>query len=289
MRGFLQSGGVALGGLITSLLTVAIVVAVDEATGFGIFTFAVFLVVPVGAALCGAVAASGYYLASIYLHRRPRPVLLVQMAAIAALTQFLIYYAEYLTLVVDGTPVSAVLGFGEYMDIVLTKAHYGVGRTGQIDTGEVGSLGYALAALQFIGFLAGGVGLYLYLKKRPFCEHCSKYFQLLKSKQDLFGDQQEFVDYYDAEFADPVDSPEFAARVAEERKAPIQQGTIKLVTRVLQCPGCAEQIVHQAAEAYEGRDWKPMDELNRTVPMPKGIDVSAVYGGREPGLMARFA
>jgi hypothetical protein len=230
MKGILLGSGVALGGLITSVLCAVIVVLLDEATGFNIFTFALWLIVPVGAVLCGAVAASGYYLASRLL-----------------------------------------------------------GRTAQIDTGEVGSFGYWLALFQFIGFLAGAISLYFYLKARPFCELCARYFLVLKRKQDFFAEQGEFAHYYDCEFIDPVDTPEFAARVGELHQADIQPGTVKLVTKVLGCPGCGGQIVQEAVEVFGGSDWKQVTELNRSVRIPEGIDVALVYGGDEPGLMARVA
>ena len=141
MRQLVQNGGVALAGLATSILTAVAVTVFDRITGFNVFTFAIWGIVPIGAGLCGFAAASGYYVAAKYLHQRPTKVLLIQMVAVAAFTQFLIYWLEYVTLTIDGRHVSDVVPFGQYLDIILTKAHYKMGRAMQIDTGEVGSFG----------------------------------------------------------------------------------------------------------------------------------------------------
>lgn len=289
MRGALASGGVVLGGVATSLLTVAGITLIDLITGFNLFSFSLWFIIPVGAMICGAVAASGYYIASIVLHKRPKPILLLQMVVVAALTQLLIYYAEYAMLTVDGTPASSLISFPDYMDLVLTKTHYKAGRAMQIDAGEVGSFGYWLAALDFIGFIAGAVFLYLYLTKRAFCEACGKYFSTLKAKTDLFETHEEFADYYDGEFSDPVDSQEFAERVHWERHHDAAQGSIKLSTKVLGCPSCAEQIVSETVDVFNGKEWKAVNELARSVRMPEGMDVAAVYGGEQPSFIKTLA
>jgi hypothetical protein len=287
MKTFMGSAGVALGGLATSVVTAILVTVINNLTGFSLFTFSLWFIIPVGAIFCGGVAASGYYVASFLLHQRPTKLLLLQMAVITALTQLLIYYLEYATFDVDGVPASQLVSFTEYMDISLTRAHYSIGRAAQIDTGEIGDTGYWLALLQFIGFMLGGVFLYFYLAARPFCERCGKFFRLLKSKLDVFPDVEEFSAYYDSEFVDPVDSAAFAARVAQVHEAKVENGAVKLETRLLECPGCHEQLVRESVEVLRG-EWKPVPELTRGVAIPKGIDVSPSYGGRRPNWFARL-
>ena len=157
MSKFANSTIIALAGLVTSLATVAIVTLVDMWTGHNIFTLSVLVVIPAGAVGCGFAAASGYSLTAKFLHQRPTKILLLQMIVIAALTQVLIYWAEYKTLVVDGTNVSDFIPFTQYLDITMTSAHMKMGRALTSDMGEVGSFGYWLAFFDFIGFLGGGV------------------------------------------------------------------------------------------------------------------------------------
>jgi len=278
MRRIIETGGVALAGLVTSLLTAGIVTLFDVWTNFNLFTFSIWGIVPAGAGFCGVAAASGYYLAAKYLHQRPTKILLLQMVVIAAFTQFLIYWLEYETLVVNGVRVATVVGFAQYLDITLTTAHIKIGRTLNTDTGEVGSFGYWLAFFDFIGFIVGGAVVYLNLQSLPTCEPCSKYLRIALKKADSFGDSDEFGQYFDGVYANPIDSREFAQHVGTEHSAgKAQEGTINLTTTVLECPHCFGQFVQETVQVFNGRDWKDVDDLKRFVEMPKGIDVRPAF------------
>lgn len=279
MARILSSGGVALAGLVTSILTAILVALFHAWTGFNFFTFSMWILIPVGAIGCGFVAASGYYLAAKFLHQRPTKALLVQLVAIAAFTQFLIYWLEYRTLVVEGVNVSDFVSFGRYLDISLTKTHMKLGRAAHIDTGEVGSFGYLLAIIDFIGFIVGGVVTYFVLESHPSCQPCGKYLKTLVKKEDSFRDTDSFVAYYDGEFAHPVDSSEFALHVGTEHSAgKAEAGTVNLETRVWGCPKCNSQAVGEKAQIFNGKEWKQLDDLNRFIWMPDGIDVRSAYG-----------
>lgn len=275
----LGQGGVALAGLMTSILTAIIVTVFHSYTGFNLFQFSLWFVVPVGAALCGFAAASGYYLAARYLHMKPSRYLLAQMVVIAAMTQISIYYLEYFYLAIDGIRVKDVIGFSGYLDLILTKSHMKVGRAAHIDAGEVGSFGYWLAVFDFIGFLAGAVFVYFSLKSLPSCEKCSKYFGKVGVKKDSFSDFDEFASYFDGVYANPVDSPEFATHVGTEYSAgKAQQGTVNLETKILQCPSCEDQLVSERAQVFNGKEWKEISEFNRVIAMPTGLNVRRAFG-----------
>lgn len=94
----LASFGVLLCGPATTLMMVAGVVAINNASGLNLFTFSIWIIVPAGVLLCGAAAALGYYGGSMLLHQKPAKVLLLQMLLVAAAAQLLIYYGEYATL-----------------------------------------------------------------------------------------------------------------------------------------------------------------------------------------------
>jgi len=289
MKHAISNSGVLLAGIFTTSLTVLVVSLFNSLTGFNIFSFSLWLVVPVGAALCGALGASGYYLASIVLHRRPTPVLLIQMVVVAAIAQLAFYYVEYAMMSVEGVRVASVLSFTQYLDLSLTHSHYRVGRGLGVDTGEVGSFGYWLAFFQFVGFLIGAIFLYFILKNRLFCDACNKYFSIERKKEDHFTSQEEFAEYYDGEFADPVDSSEFAERVGWDRAGEASQGTIRLTTQLLQCPGCSKQLISETVAIHNGQDWKDVNELSRSTLMPAGFDAVNVYGGLKPTFLQSFA
>lgn len=66
MRSLLESFGIVLCGLATSILVALADVAIARMTGFDFFTFSIWVVVPAGALLTGFAAASGYYFGSLY-------------------------------------------------------------------------------------------------------------------------------------------------------------------------------------------------------------------------------
>lgn len=278
MRKFLETGGVAFAGLVTSILTAAVVTIFNLWTGFNLFTFSLWVIVPVGAIGCGLVAASGYYFAAKFLHQRPTKMLLLQMVVIAALTQSLIYWLEYKTLVIDGQNVSDYVPFLQYLDISLTKVHLKMGRALQADTGEVGSFGYWLAVFDFIGFMVGGAAVYFILLDQPTCEACNKYLKAALKKKDSFTHLEDFAPYYDNVYVNPVDSPEFAQHVRIEYSAgKADKGTINLTTTVFECPQCFGQAVQETVQVFNGREWKDVGELKRFVQMPNGIDVRPAF------------
>jgi len=278
MRSIINRSGVAVAGLVTTLLTVVIVTLFNQWTGFNLFTLSVWLIIPVGAAGCGFAAASGYYLAAKFLHQRPTKALLFQMVALAAIAQLLIYWLEYQTLVIDGVQVAAVIPFGQYLDVILTSAHMRLGRGLAADAGEVGSFGYWLALFQFIGFLAGGAAVYFYLKGQPACSDCNKYLRSVTKKADSFPSVDEFGHYFDNVYANPVDSVEFAEHVGRDYSAgDAEKGTVNLTTTVYECPACFSQSVRETIQVFNGNEWKDVDDLTRFVAMPKGIDVRPIF------------
>ncbi|WKJ90763.1 hypothetical protein QZJ86_01100 [Methylomonas montana] len=277
MKDIANSFGVAACGLVTSVLTALAVVVMSRMTGFDFFTFSIWVVVPVGALLTGFAAASGYYFGSLYFHKRAGLSLLAQMIVIAGLTQLLIYYMGYSTLVLnDGRRVSDFIPFGQYLDISLTSAHYSIGRA-MTDTGEVGSFGYWLAAFQFVGFLVGGLSVYGFLATKPVCEKCNLYLRPLSKREKTFSDGDSASPYYDALFEHPVDGPEFAALIRSEEKAKAEKGVVLVKTVLHGCPKCKSQLIEEKVQVHNGSEWKDADKLNRRVTIPDGVDLLSIF------------
>ncbi len=270
--------GIAVCGLVTSVLVAILNVVISNVVGINIFTFNIWFIVPAGAVAVGMAAASGYYFGALYFHKRPTPILFIQMALIAAFSQFLIYYLEYATLVIDGQRISEYVQFSQYLDISLTKAHYRVGRGAGVDTGEIGSTGYWIAGLQFVGFLVGGIAIYFILSGKAVCEECQMYFRPLAKKVKTFEDTDACSQYYDVLFTHPVDSEDFAALVRSEAKvAKVEQGTIQVNTVLNGCPGCKSQLVIDEVSVNNGREWKEISDLKRQVSIPNGIDLKPIF------------
>jgi hypothetical protein len=277
MRYFFNTTSVAACGLVTSLMTVFLVVFVERLTGFDIFTFSIWLIVPVEAIATGMAAASGYYFGSLYFHTRPNALLLFQMVIVAGATQLLIYYVQYATFVLDdGRRVSDFMPFARYLDITLTSAHYRVGR-GARDVGEIGEFGYWLAAIQFVGFLIGGLGVFGILLSHPICEQCKKFFRVLANTDKLFISGNDLAQYHDSLFQLPVDSQQFAEMASAHHSAPATKGAWKLNMKLYGCPECKAQAIWNEVSILNGNNWKKIEKLSSKVAIPAGVSLAGVF------------
>jgi hypothetical protein len=277
MTNFLKRSVLALCGLATSIAVAVLITVGERLTGYDLFTFNIWVIVPAGAILTGLAAASGYYFGSLFFHMRPTPLAFVQMVAIAGLTFVLIYYLEYATLTLDdGRHVSDYMSFWRYFTFVVTTAHYQLGH-GQIDTGELGEAGYWVAAIQFIGFLVGGVAIFAFLLNHPFCDVCKKYLRVIAKVHRRFPDSSSVARYHEGLFVLPMDTPEFAAAAAVVHDAKTERGATQLVISLIGCPECRRQQVSVDAEVYDGRDWKSVDALSGHYFVPDGTDLTQAY------------
>ncbi|WNJ90126.1 hypothetical protein [Bosea sp. 685] len=280
MKNFGGHVGVAVFGALSFALTVALVTVISRVTGFNLFSLSVWIVIPAGAMITGAAAASGYYFGSLLFHTRPTWFLLVQVIVVAALAQLAIYYGEYSTLVLqNGVRVADRIGFSEYMDLTLTSAHLRVGRA-QTDTGAVGSFGYWLAAFQFVGFILGGVATYFFLRRHPVCQSCSRYLRTLATRKQHINDNEVFSTYYDNLFKHPVDGPEFAEWLQyDPDNKQIKEGTVLATSTLKGCPHCKTQRIEQRVTLHGKKDWKDIPTLARNIAIPDGIDLRSVFKG----------
>ena len=278
MRKIFGASGVALAGLMSSLLTAILVAAIDHFTGINIFTFALWFIIPVGALLCGFAAAWGYYLGAKYLQQRPTKILLLQMVVIATFTQVLIYWLEYKSLVIGDVHVDQFISFWRYVDVSLTSARITVSHMAAFPSPEIGSLGYVLAVLDLIGFQVGGWYVYILLGDQPTCRRCNKYFGSTLVKKHAFEDWDAFFPYYDAVYEHPIDTPEFSRHVSEEHSVKRGgQGTVRIATSVLECPQCHDQFVSEIVKVHKAKDYEEETGLRRVVAIPAGFDIRAAF------------
>lgn len=268
---------IALCGLATSVVVALLLTVAQRLTGFDLFTLSVWVIVPVGAILTGLAAASGYYFGSLYFHTRPNALLFLQMVLIAGLTFFLIYYLEYSTLVLDdGRRASDIIPFSRYFNLAITTAHYRFGRAAR-DVGEIGDAGYWFAAVQFVGFLLGGISIFVILLDHPVCDSCKKYFRVLAKTHKEFADVDGMAQYHDELFALPMGTPQFAAAAATKHSVKVVKGSTQIIMTLYGCPECKRQQIAANVEVYNGQDWKRIHKLNRTYAVPDGVDLASVY------------
>jgi hypothetical protein len=280
MKSLAGSVGVVFCGLVSSVLVAIINVVLANATGFNLFTFAFWFILPIGAGLSGFAAASGYYFGSVYFHKRATRALMIQMVLIAGLTQALIYYLGYVTAQFDdGQKIADVVSFSRYLDAALTSVHYQVG--GQHDLGEAGAWGYLIAAIHFLGFLVGGVCVYAFLQSKPVCEACNLYLRTLAKKEKIFASSEAASAYYDRVFTVPLDSQEFISLIQTNATvATPHTGNLKIKTVLHGCPDCQEQLVTDTVAGYDGSEWQAMNDLERRTRIPQGVDLAPTFCSR---------
>ena len=278
--------GVAGSGVVTLALTVALVAAVNRMAGFNLFTLTLWSVVPAGAVLIGAAAASGIHLGSRLFETRP--AWLLHAVAGAALAQAAIYYDEYSALVLaNGLRVADRIAFLNYLDVRLTTSYL---RSGSAQAADPGVLGYGLALLQFLGFILGSLGTSLLAGKRPACPSCSHHLRTLATGAQHFNDRDAFDTYYENVLSLPLDGPEFADWMGyDPDRMAIREGSILVTSTLRACPACRCQHLAQAVQVMGPKAWDSLPELARDMAVPHGIDLSPAFGGKTGGALAQEA
>jgi hypothetical protein len=277
--------GMAGSGIVTLSLTVALVAAVNRITGFNLFTLTLWSVVPAGAILTGAAAASGIHLGSRLF--RTRPTWLLHAIVGAALAQAAIYSDEYSALILDnGFRVADRIGFLNYLDIRLTTGYLRSGPA-QASARDIGALGYWLALFQFLGFILGGLGALVFVGKRPACTSCSRHLRRLAMGTQHFNDPDAFDTYYENVLSLPFDGPEFADWMTyDPDRGEIREGSLLVTSTLLDCPHCRCQHITQSIRIMRGKEWSSLPKLARSMAIPCDVDLTPVFR-RETGRAVR--
>lgn len=273
----MKKWGAAALGITTSLLTALAITAIANISGFNLFTFSLWIVVPVGAVLTGFAASSGFYFGSLYFHVKASKAMLAQMVVVAGATQILIYYLEYATLVLDsGERASSLVSFSEYITLSLTTASYVIGRA-RVDTGEVGSLGYAIALVQLIGFCVGGYFLHRKLLGQSVCSDCDAYLRPLRRSEKRFATPEDATAAYAALCGGNVSPETIAPFLALPTD---KEGKTRIELTLHGCPSCKGQHLEVRPEVFNGRDWVVADQLWRIFSFPAGANHSQLFAAR---------
>ncbi len=141
MKAALQNTVVSIFGLIASMLTALLLWQLDNLSGFAIYTFSLWFVVPAGAIACGFVAAAGYYVGAVLCGHRPTKTLLLNMVIISISTFFTIYWLAYSSQSVKGRPLSELVPFSHYLQLVLENQAMEF-RFHGVKVGDTGALGH---------------------------------------------------------------------------------------------------------------------------------------------------
>ncbi len=206
----------------------------------------------------GFVAASGALLTSWLFHIKPTIVdAILASTIVGSATMALIYYLDFSTLVLsDGRHVSELISFADYVDLVMTKAHMRIGRSGA-DTGEVGDAGYLFAILRLGGFVLGSFCAFAVLYNLPSCEKCQAYLKKIfsRSTKDLTA-KEAAVLHENFKTGDLPIIRQVLEWQPPERKLPKDDVKARLTFRLLSCPKCAERRLIASVQVAKNGEWK---------------------------------
>ncbi len=232
---------VSLLGVITSLITGIILGLIEAYTGYALYSWMFWFVIPVGAILAGFCAATGHYFGATYFHQKPLggPFLNIIIASLGAFV--LVHYIPYYLMDINGIRVKDALPFWQYLDLYIRNTSLSLVR-GNLSTGTLGGFwGYIYACLQLLGFSLGGIAVFFWLANNPFCKKCSRYLTISSQRDRYSSDGQSLIDKM-RHFQSLLNSQEFekAIRFHEDEMgidiSPGHHLRARLITRV--CSGC---------------------------------------------------
>jgi hypothetical protein len=240
---------VAICGLATALVVVLVDWLLKESFGFNFPSLMFWFVIPIGALVTGAAAASGYYFGAKLLHHMPTRGILVNMVLVGVSTWLMIHWTEWRTARFGGTgdPVADVVPFLDYWKWNTEHMTFSLRSKGGVEgnLSEMGSLGFWAEGLQVVGFLLGGAGMFAVLSDQRACVDCRRYYKS-KSMLGKIIDGNELVALFDrADLALPDIAPATKARLGSKgfRGFDLVHDT---------CPGCGGTQL--AFVVHYGRD-----------------------------------
>ncbi len=169
-----------------------------------------------------------------------------------------------MTLEIEDVPVSDVVPFWQYLDLVTRSMSIGLVRASSAATGELGSLGYVVALLQLLGFAAGGFLVYAFLADLPYCADCSRYLAAKGSLERYTPDHEALVATATA-VLDLVRVGDLAGAIAAHKTfgGPIPQAQDHLCATITvrHCKKCGQHWMKFTVLKGSGNDWTEIPEL----------------------------
>ncbi len=256
---------VLLAGFITSMFVVGISYILP---GNPLY-FMINGIIPVGALVVGALAGLGFWFASTKTNLRPSKSLIGFGLATAATAWFLGY-----SLIYYRSGASSSLDFISFLQAYMTTSTY---RMLGHDAFKLGKFGYGLAALELTGFLAPIYFYLSFLRQKPFCQNCEKFYKQIGRINKPFASLEEFKLYLEKLRSKPAYSAEFSDALLEYPENGGQR-VVNLSFTLKQCPECKTEILSSDASALQKGQWKPISGFARTSAVPVGTSLMSAFG-----------
>lgn len=243
---------------------------------WNVMFFTMSYVIPLGAIGAGFVAGIPYYAAARLVSYRPGYALTAVMMALAAAGFVGMFYAFFLKLTMNMDMKGGT--FIDFMQSYLS--HVQIKRAGSSGEGtELGGFGYALFALQIVGFIAPFAAYTAILRLQSFCVPCDKFYKKIGRITKKFEDAEALNVFLGKLAALPPFSYQYGdALAAPQEPVKVKSGSIQLWNTLYQCPGCKAEILVTDAMAKEGGNWSTIRGFKRTEQVPPGATLLGAFG-----------
>lgn len=263
---------VMLAGLFTSCVISAVMAFGEIFTGYSIYGWLLWAVVPVGAILAGMGGAGGCYYAALWTNYYPRFLFFVGVVFLAVFTLVATHYLVWANLTEEGVALKTIIGFKDYLNVIshdvsLTSKSHSNG----VSLGELSVWYYAL---QIAGFVAGGMMIYVFLSDRPYCAPCSRYrkhqriAELHEINEQSFENRIRLIINYlqNGSYQEAVSS--HPSQKSLEKRG-FTSGFRSSIT-VLNCPKCSGKTYqHRAYKCTRKDEWTMISSVTADYPLKK--------------------
>jgi hypothetical protein len=249
---------VLLAGVASSLTLGGMMALGEVLTGYYIYGFLLWAVVPVGALCAGMGGAAGCYYMALWTDYYPRFLFFVGVVALGVLTLVTTHYIVYSQTLIDQVRLRDSISFEDYL--TLASRHVAIKTRYSASAIELGELSKGYFALQIIGFIVGGMMIFVCLRDRSYCRPCRRY-------RDDKG-VAELHEVGEDAFSKRVDSVRQMLQAGRYREAlachPAKQslekrGFVQGYRSVIashQCPACASRVYkHSAYKCAQKDQW----------------------------------
>jgi hypothetical protein len=226
---------------------------------FAVYTWMYAFVIPLGALLCGFVAATGYWVGARLFNHKPSKLLLFNIALVSLSTFFAIHHFHYTNDKMEGVPLEKVMSFGDYLVAVTENMTYKSSRNSGSDSAgtQLGKWGWGISALQIIGFTTGGFIVFGMLGAVPYCDNCAKYLSQKKSKMAQWKAPAAMRQAYEniatlMQEGHLQEAINEHAVLGEKIRLGVQA---QLTLELRKCPDCENRRLHLTAKERNGNNW----------------------------------
>jgi hypothetical protein len=247
LRGLSTEINTTLAGILAAVGMVALNIVSQRVLDLDFLGLTYAFILPVGAILGGLGAAAGYYVAARITSTLPSRRMLFEMLAIGVSTWLLMHWVDYATMRFgNGALVRDALPFADYLSLRAEHLQLTISNGGSsgTTTPELGLLGYVHELVQIAGFVAGGLMMWIALKRQEACTPCSRYAHTLPLLQRV--PSTTFDEVLQRANVQLEGVAERVARVAGAKRL------VGLNLTLAICPSCHRSWLRPAAVLMEG-------------------------------------